>query len=296
MRVLDSHTHAWTEPSRDHPWTNGMLTKLADSYSTDLVYSAEKLRTDMNAEDVDEAVVSPFPLDNWEDSGWYVSQIVGEFDNLYGIVLLDIFAEDAADQLRAMMAADGVIGLRIGTNFPRDREKQWDNDYLDPDADWLYDFLDDGEDFWEAAVETDAHVELHTTIHQFDQVEQVVESYPELTFTIDHLGFLTTEIPPSDEDFQEYDRLADHDNVAVKIAGVPLLSNDEYPYEDLHGYVRWFLDNLGKERVVWGSDWPNMSQVTTYSNSLSWVEEIDGVTEEEYRWMTERSFKNLVSL
>lgn len=273
-----------------------MLTELAETYSTDIVYSVDKLLDDMDAVGIDEAVVSPFPLDNWEDSDWYISEIVDEHDRLYGIGIVDVFADDAAETLRSFMAIDGNLGFRIGTNFPGERDKQWDNDYLDPEADWLPESLSKQEDFWATAVDTGAHVQLHTSILQFDQIEELVEAYPELDYTVDHLGFLSTDLPPADEDFEEWNRLVPYDNIAVKLAGVPLLAQDEYPYESYHDYVQWFVDNLGRERVVWGSDWPNMSQLTSYEHSLQWLEEVDGLSDTDREWITERSFRNLVGI
>src|SRR6056297_432961 len=97
--VYDTHTHAWGPPTPAHPWTNGPLVEdFASHFSTDIVYTAEKLLADM-----DEAVVVGYPITDWTDN-WYTVKAAEENDRLTGIAMVDQFAPDADETLRDVMS------------------------------------------------------------------------------------------------------------------------------------------------------------------------------------------------
>ncbi|WP_276257136.1 amidohydrolase family protein [Halomontanus rarus] len=289
--VLDTHTHAWGPPTSEHPWTNGPLVENSvDSFSVETVYRGEKLLEDMDSIGVDEAVVVGYPICDWTDN-WYTEQVAAEFDELYGIVMLDQFADGAADELRRSMAVDGILGFRLGAICPYDR--MWET--FDPDVTWLRDAIDETE-FWEAARETDAVVQILIHHDQLEQAIELVETYPDLTYAFDHFGHADPAIPPEESAFGRFADLADYDDVAVKVSEIPHMSDEAYPYADMHDHVHWFLDTFGRERVVWGSDFPNVSDVATYEQSLTWLEHVDGLSETDREWITDRAFRDLAGL
>nr|WP_275086285.1 amidohydrolase family protein [Natronorubrum halophilum] len=284
--VLDTHTHAWTHPTRDHPWVNGPLIDVVDEFSVDTVYTAEKLLADMDAVGVDEAVVVGYPICEWTDNA-YTIQCVEEYDALSGIVMLDQFADGAADRLRSGMATDGILGFRLGAICSYDR--MWET--FDPEANWLCDAVDETE-FWEAARETDALVQLLAHVDQLEQVVELVETYPELTYALDHFCHADPSVSPEAGAFADLERLAEYD-VAVKISEVVHRSEEGFPYADMHDHVRWLLETFGRERVIWGSDFPNVSDDASYEESLQWLEHVDCLSKTDREWVTGRSFKNL---
>lgn len=284
--VLDTHTHAWTRPTRDHPWVNGPLVDVVDEFSVDTVYTAEKLRADMDEVGVDEAVVVGYPICEWTDNA-YTIECVEDHDTLSGIVMLDQFADGADDRLRSQMAVDGVLGFRLGAICPYDR--MWET--FDPDVDWLRDAIDETE-FWDAACETDALVQLLAHVDQLEQVIELVETYPNLSYALDHFCHADPSVPPADGAFADLEALAEYD-VAVKISEVVHRSEEEFPYRDMHDHVRWLLETFGRERVVWGSDFPNVSDDATYEESLQWLEHVDCLSKKDRAWVTGRSFRDL---
>ena len=287
--VIDTHTHAWGPPSEEHPWVNGGIVEAVDDFSVDTIYSAEKLLDDMDEIGVDEAVVVGYPICDWTDN-WYTVRAVEEHDRLSGVVMIDQFADGAADKLRDLMAVDGVLGFRLGAICPYDR--MWES--FDPEVTWLRDAIEETE-FWEAARETDALVQILAHETQLDQALELVETYPELTYAFDHYGHADPEVPPDEAPFSTFRDLAEYDSVAVKLSEIPHFSNESFPYEDMHDHVRWFLDVFGRERVVWGSDFPNVSDVAAYEDSLRWLDHVDGLSDADREWITGRSFERLVS-
>ena len=288
--MLDTHTHAWGAASEDHPWVNGPLLDLVDGFDVHTVYTADRLLDDMDRAGVDEAVVVGYPICDWTDN-WYTLTAVAEYDRLYGIVMLDPFADDAADHLRRCMAVDGVLGFRLGAACPYDA--MWER--FDPSVTWLREAIDETA-FWEAAVETDAAVQILCDHGQLDQALALVEAYPDLAYLFDHFAHAGPETPTDEGSFARFADLAAYDTVGVKVSEVAHMSETTFPFEDMHDHVRWFLDTFGRERVIWGSDYPNVSDVAAYPETFTWLREVDTLSEADRGWLTGKSFRRHVGL
>jgi len=287
--VLDPHTHAWGPPSEAHPWVNAHIVDLVDGFDVHTVYTAERLPADMDKNGVDEAVVVGYPICDWTDN-WYTRKAASEHDRLYGIVMLDPVADDAAARLRECMAVDGILGVRLGAACPYDR--MWE--MFDPDVTWLRDAVAET-DFWEAAVDTGATVQILCDHRQLNQALELVETYPELDYLFDHFAHADPETP-TDGTFGQFADLAEYDGVAVKISEMAHMSDADFPYADMHDYVRWLVDEFGHERVVWGSDYPNVSDLATYGEALHWVDCVDFLSDRDRTWLTGRAFRKHVGL
>jgi len=289
--VVDTHTHAWGAPSVKHPWVNGPLVeKYLSQFSVDPVYSADKLLADMDATGVDEAVVIGYPIYEWTDNA-YAVEVVRESDRLYGIVMVDPFADRTHDTLRELMSVDGILGVRLGAICPYDR--MWET--FDASVTWLEEAIE-REAFFEAARETDAIVQILAHVDQLDQALDLVETYPELTYLFDHFAHAKPNVPPEDGPFAQFSDLAEHSTVAVKVSEIVHRSREGYPYEDMQDHVRWFVDTFGRERAIWGSDFPNVSDEATYEEARDWLTHVDGLSTADRRWILERSFRRHVGL
>ena len=285
--ILDAHTHAWGAPSPQHPWVNASLVEDVEEFSVGVVYSAEDLLADMDEAGVDEAVVVGYPLPEWTDN-WYTLAVAGAYERLHGVVMADPFADEAAERVRQDAAAEGIAGVRLGVLCPYDR--MWES--FDPSADWLRDAVD-REEFWAALAETDTAVQILAHVDQLDQVTELVERYPDLTYLLDHFAYADPETPPA-EAYSALSPLAEYDSVVVKVSEAAHRSAEPYPYADLHDHVRWLVDSLGRDRVAWGSDFPNVSDVATYADSVTWLDRVEGLSDADRRWLCERTFRRRV--
>ena len=286
--VLDPHTHAWGPASAAHPWTNGPLSDRIGTFDVHTVYDADRLLADMDRAGIDEAVVVGYPICDWTDN-WYTLHAAEAYDRLYGIVMLDQFADGATDDLRRCMSTDGILGFRLGAACPYDR--MWEQ--FDPETDWLRAAVDETA-FWDVAIETGASVQILCDHSQLDQAIELVESFPELTYLFDHFGHAGPNTPTDTGTFSRFAELADYENVAVKISEIVHMSETDFPYEDMHDHVRWFLEQFGRERVIWGSDYPNVSDEATYAEALNWLRHVEGISGEDREWLTERAFREHV--
>lgn len=288
--MLDTHTHAWGPASETHPWVNGPLLDLVDGFDVHTVYTADRLLADMDRNGIEEAVVVGYPICDWVDN-WYTVRVAEEYDRLYGVVMLDPFAAGAAEHLRRCMHTEGVLGFRLGAACPYDQ--MWET--FDPSVTWLEEAIEETA-FWEAAIETDATVQILCDHRQLDQALALVDAYPELTYLFDHFAHAGPETPIEEGTFARFAELAAYDNVAVKLSEIPHQSETTFPYGDMHEHVRWFLDTFGRERVVWGSDYPNVSDVASYAESHNWLRAVETLSDTDRAWITETSFRRLVGL
>lgn len=293
--VIDTHTHAWGPPSETHPWINGPLVEeFASEFSVDIVYRAEDHLADLDEAGVDEAVVVGYPICEWTDN-WYTVEAAAEYDRLYGVVMIDQFADGADETLRELMSVEDILGFRLGAICPYDR--MWET--FDYEQTWLREAINETE-FWEAAVETEALVQIMAHTSQLDQVVELVEAYSDLRYALDHFCHADAATPPDESDFAALEELAEYDTVGVKLSEIAFLSNESYPYEDAHDHVRWMLDTFGRERVFWGSDFPNVSHPDfggiEYAETLTWLDRVDSLSERDQTWITGKAFEEFCSL
>lgn len=296
--VLDTHAHCWGPPTAEHPWTNPQIVGGQDEFASgdflqdftvDLVYTDDKLVRDMDKVVVDEAVVVGYPINPWTDN-YYTVKAVEQHDRLTAVVMIDQFADDAVETLEELMGTEGVVGIRLGAGCPYD--EMWSN--FDPSADWLPDAADEVE-FWAAVEDLEAPVHIWSLPAQIDQVIDFVDRYPDLTYVLDHHLYIRGDVRPDDEAFEALGKLAAYDNVAVKASGVVTLSDEPFPYRDKHDHLVWMLETFGRERVAWGSDWPNESNAASYVETLNWLRHVDQLSDQDFEWITGRSFKRHIA-
>lgn len=284
--VIDAHTHAWGPDTPEHPWTTEPIVEAVEALPVETEYTADVLLDDMDEVGIDEAFVVGLPVTYWLDN-WYVKHVARTYDRLYGIGLVDPFADDAAETLRELMAIDDVVGFRLAPVYPRDRMYE-----VDPGetvrTDWLLDAIDETE-FWEACAQTDAVVTLLSHYEQNDQVQELVDAYPDLTYVVDHVGRADASVPTDDPAFGRFADLCANENVLVKASAIPALSNEPFPHSDMGERIRWLLDECGRTQVAWGSDYQFISPGTDYERTLTCLDHMDELSNSDVDWLTERS-------
>jgi predicted TIM-barrel fold metal-dependent hydrolase len=94
------------------------------------------------------------------------------------------------------------------------------------------------------------------------QMAAIAAKYPYLTLIIDHIGVAQHPVSPPETmswaPFEDLLALAKYPNIHVKLCGAPLLSQQNYPYEDLWPNLNRLFAAFGFERVMWGSDYTRL--------------------------------------
>lgn len=117
---------------------------------------------------------------------------------------------------------------------------------------------------------------LHEDNHQLDEVEEIVRQCPDLKIAIGHFGMVTT------EGWLEQIRLARHENVMVESGGITWLFNSEfYPFPSAVRAIRQAADEVGIEKLMWGSDYPRTITAITYRMSYDFILKTNELTDRE---------------
>lgn len=292
--VIDTHTHAWGPPSPEHPWVNESIVGSVERFSVDTVYDAETLLADMDRHRVDEAVVVGYPIVEWTDN-WYTVACAAEYDRLYGVVMLDHFGDDAVERARETLSADGVVGMRISPGQPYDYMWEHAPPEAESDPTWLLDAIGE-EAFWEVARKEDSVVTISAGYDTLDQVRELVETYPDLTYLFDAYGPLSAGAP--DEHYEAFAEFAAFENVGVKASHTPYMSDEGFPYEDVHDVLRWVIEEFGRERVAWGSDFPNVTQHpddVSYAEAFNWLHHVEWLSDRDRAYLEGEAFATMAA-
>jgi len=190
--------------------------------------------------------------------------------------------KNVQDEIAAVRGRPGLLGFRMAPAAPR----------AGPN---LLPALQNGQldKFFAAAQANDVPVLLFVP-GGLSHIHRIARSFPNLTLIIDHLG-----LPPPPwvplkpnllDGIPELLQLAAYPNVALKFTGVPALSMEAFPFQDLWG--RGLIDvieTFGPERLLWGSDFTRVKQHHTYSDELRFLLDTDRLSANDKETMLFRS-------
>lgn len=285
MRFVDTHTHAWGPDTEELPWSADVLPPGWDG-----AYTATDLVADMDAAGVDESVVVTTPLyGRGVRANAYTMRAIETYpDRLWGVGLMDFFGDDPAEvraDLRRVVGHERMLGVRMHACL---RYVEHPTE-LDRTADWI---LDDAlEPVWDEVAARGTSVFVFPKAEQLSMIATLAGRYPDVQLVVDHMAFPDGTTDPDEGPWTDFESLATHENVAVKVSSLPRSSTDGWPYEDLWGYVRHLLDWFGPERLMCGSDYPWMDDWAGYDDCLSWVEELPFLSVREYSHLSHRTFE-----
>ena len=200
-------------------------------------------------------------------AGAVLVQSTATLDNSYVLECRARFAGRLAVVCRVDVedpaAADTLAGLRdAGAESLRLR-----NFHRSPGRDPLA--------IWRAAAELGMSVSVGGPAEGFAAPEfaALVAELPKLTVIIEHLAgmgihAIGAAAMPSDAVFRQALTLAQYPNTVLKIHGMGEISDPPFPYRQTPPYVRMAYDAFGTERMIWGSDWPRVTNREGYRNAL----------------------------
>jgi predicted TIM-barrel fold metal-dependent hydrolase len=98
-------------------------------------------------------------------------------------------------------------------------------------------------------------------------LRRMLDTFPDLTIVNCHVG------GPGDANWEEKARLGEHPRVWSDLAALPMLlaPGQEYPFPRAQEFIRWAVEQLGPERIIWGTDYPPLLTVATYPQWLDFV-------------------------
>ena len=121
-------------------------------------------------------------------------------------------------------------------------------------------------------------IELQDGDAQVGQMEEIIQECPNLKVAIGHFGMVTR------PGWLSQIKLARHENVFIESGGITWLFNDEfYPFPSAIRAIKEAADEVGMEKLMWGSDYPRTITAITYKMSYDFVEKSPELTADEKR-------------
>jgi len=233
--IVDTHVHVWEIDPPRYPVgpTAPGWKSLPDEPGT-----ADELLEDMDANGIQWSVLVQTSWSTWDNG--YIADSTARFPNRFiGHGLIDPLDRNNAAVARYWMKERGLVGFRFHPMYYPDQKV-----LLRPENQAL----------WEELSALDAVIQFHTFANDADQLATIATRYPKMRLIIDHLGYPNVDEPMAA--FAPIIELARFDNIVFKLSDVKGRSKQEFPFADVHPYIKALLDAYGTARTVWGTGYP----------------------------------------
>ncbi len=215
-------------------------------------------------------------------------QFLGNYDNRYEVeclhrypgrfavvVMVDTEKSDASDTLEKW-AEEGAVGVRLRPNG------------RSPGPDPLA--------IWRKASELGLVVSSIGTADMFagDEFRRLVEELPDLKIVLEHLGGAVPEPQPESQiDYNLFEKvlaLAKYPNIYIKLPGfgelLPRPVPHGTPFDKPPHVVHMAYEAFGRQRMMWGSNFPPCAKKEGYTNTLRFpMERTPFFSEEDKEWI-----------
>jgi predicted TIM-barrel fold metal-dependent hydrolase len=241
-QVVDTAVHIWTDPNRR--WPMGIPRHHPNPFTR------EMLLAEMDAAGVSRAVIVCH-----EDAEYAVESALRHPNRLAVMASINPTVSGVADRVRRWREQPGMLGLRFALQ-------------IEPEASWLRSGA--MELIWRAAEEGTVPVSVRVT-DAISDLDGVARRYPGLTLIIDHVAAIPHRVAEPFIHLPEVLRLAEHDNVFIKLSGLPFYTSTRSPFPDLDWVVQTLSTTYGPARLLWGTDLTRLLAFDTYSELVDQV-------------------------
>ncbi|WP_286849692.1 MULTISPECIES: amidohydrolase family protein [Sphingobacterium] len=251
MRI-DTHQHFWKfDPIRDRWITEEMQVIRRDFSPLDIQFVLER-----NGFGGSVAVQA----DQSKEETAYLVQLANDYPFIKGVVgWIDLQAADIRQQLDAYQSDTVIKGFRHIV------EGEADPDFLIRPAvlNGLKALADYGYTY-------DLLIRPRHYVATLDCVQQ----NPNLQFVLDHIAKPPIKSKAFDEWAAFIDALSAFPNVVCKVSGLATEAHWEgWKLDDFKQYLEHIFARFGKERIMYGSDWPVCLLAASYEESIAIVED-----------------------
>ena len=272
-KIIDAHAHLWLnvdtvvngsaihplEPNRSRSLFFGEERQMLPPYMTDGQNTAERFLSNMDYAQVSAAVITQEFIDGLQND--YLMQVQRQYpDRFFCFGMPELrkagFCEEARSLIRSGFRGIKIPAARLPQQFLNDEMMQ------------LFHEMEEHQ--------TILGIELMDGDAQVAQTEEIIQECPNLKIAIGHFGMVTR------PDWMSQIRLARHKNVYVESGGITWLFNDEfYPFPSAIKAIKEAADEVGMQKLMWGSDYPRTITAITYKMSYDFVTKSKELTNEE---------------
>ena len=231
--IIDTHVHVVSDDtaryprqinaSATHPWWVG---EDCDTAS---------LRRNMDAHGIAMALAVQAVGVYGYDNAYLLDEVASGSGRVAGVVAVDVDAEDAAEKIRQLSSAAGVVGVRLFA--------------VSPGSSWVHSGKAD--EAFDAASRSGLPIVLTVFEHQLPPLAPSIARYPTLPIALDHGAFPKLDGARVHRGSPLLELTAAL-HVTVKVSSHVLLEVIDTPSE----LIDDLLSSFGPDRLMWGSDWP----------------------------------------
>ena len=273
MKIIDSHAHLWLnvdtvvngspihplEPNRSRSLFFGEERQMLPPYMTDGQNTAERFLSNMDYAQVSAAVITQEFIDGLQNS--YLLQVQQQYpDRFFCFGMPELRKAGFCDEAKSLIDK-GFRGIKVpAARLP------WQ--FLNPEMMQMMRMMEQRGII--------LGIELQDGDAQVGQMEEIIQECPNLKIAIGHFGMVTR------PNWMSQIRLARHKNVFVESGGITWLFNDEfYPFPSAIKAIKEAADEVGMEKLMWGSDYPRTITAITYKMSYDFVTKSKELTDDE---------------
>lgn len=285
MKIIDAHAHLWLnqdtvvngspiyqlEPNRSRSMFFGEERQMLPPYMTDGQNTVERFLSNMDYAQVSAAVITQEFIDGLQNS--YLMQVQRQYPDRFfcfgmpaGLQRLEVRGKRLENSLSEETSALIEQGFR-GIKIPAARLPQ---QFLDDEMLQMLRMMAD-----KGII---LGIELMDGDAQVSQMEDIIQECPQLKIAIGHFGMVTR------PGWMSQIRLARHENVYIESGGITWLFNDEfYPFPSAIRAIKEAADEVGIDKLMWGSDYPRTITAITYKMSYDFVTKSRELTDDQKR-------------
>lgn len=275
MKIIDAHAHLWLsvdtvvngsaihplEPNRSRSMFFGEERQMLPPFMTDGLNTAERFLSNMDYAQVSAAVITQEFIDGLQNE--YLETVQRQYpDRFFCFGMPDTRRSGFLEEAKSLISK-GFQGIKI------------------PAARLPLIFLNEEMMQMMRLMQQEGiilGIELMDGDAQVAQMEQIIQECPSLKIAIGHFGMVTR------PNWMSQIRLARHKNVYVESGGITWLFNDEfYPFPSAIKSIKEAADEVGWEKLMWGSDYPRTITAITYKMSYDFVTKSKELTDDEKR-------------
>ena len=266
MRIIDTHSHLWL---RQDTVVNGMpirtlengrslfmgeVRQMVPPFIIDGRNTAEIFLSNMDYAQVTAAVVVQEFIDGIQNN--YLADVQRRYPDRFIVCgMADYRQPGYLEQVRSLIS-EGFKGIAIPGH--RLQTPQGRVNLTCPEMMEMVRLMEKSGVFLSIALEDGAA--------QVPEMEEVIQECPDLKIAVGHFGMVT--VPG----WMEQIRLARHKNVMIESGGITWLFNDEfYPFKGAVKAIRQAADEVGMDKLMWGSDYPRTITAITYRMSYDFI-------------------------
>ena len=258
MRI-DSHQHFWDPSRRTYPWMGYQLDAIRRRFGPD------DLLPNLQRSSIDRTILVQ-TVSSVRETGEFLT-LAAQHEFIVGVVgwvdLTDRAAARTIAQLKAGPGGDRLVGIRHQVED-------------EGDVDWLLGA--EVERGLAAVGDAGLVFDLLVRTRELHAATEAVRRHPRMQFVLDHCGKPPVARGGRDRPWQDaMARLAELPNVACKLSGLVTEADwRSWSTEELAPYFELAIAWFGRERCMFGSDWPVCLLAATYEDVVGVVSAVVG--------------------